>query len=581
MQVKRLLIVLLVAVALGGLWFQAGREGEARAIADAGYRTAATDRGTIVAQVTTAGTVTPTTTVIVGSQLSGQVVEILADYNSEVKTGQILARLNSDQIRAKLDAARADFQQARAMRSVQEAQLEKARADMSKAEAVAADMQAQLEKSAAQLADADKTLQRQSELESRGFASQVALQAARTQRDTLRAQRNSALAQIDSAKAQMAAFRADSKVIEAQMLSTDAQIAQRAAVVRQVEVDLANTEIRSPVDGVVIQRNVELGMPVAASLQAPTLFLVAQDLRRIEIQANVDEADVGRVRAGQETSFTVNAYPGRTFTGTVKQVRLGSQSVQNVVIYTTVVSVENVNLDLRPGMTANLRILAERREGVVRVPNAALRWRPPAPPESAPATAQRPGAPGGDSPSGPFGGPPEHASGPGEGMGRGGRGAPGAVLTSFAERMRAELALTPDQGRELDKLLADMRPRGAGGGPAVAPEERQRRGRELRDTFIERANAMLSEEQRVKFRNMRQDMRPERSGRPAGAEGVPGRVYRIGADGQPQGVAIRLGANDGAFTEVLSGLEAGVALIVGGAPPAARRGGLSALRFGF
>ena len=375
---KRLLIVLLAAAALGAAWFHAGREGEARAVGDGGYRTAVVDRGSIIAQVTTTGTVAPTTTVIVGSQLSGQIVEILADYNSEVKNGQVLARLNSDQIRARLDAARADLQQARAARAVQEAQLEKARADLSRAEAGAADMQAQHEKSTTQLVDAEKTLQRQSELESRGFASQVALQAARTQRDTFRAQRNSSLAQIDSARAQMASIRADLKVIEAQMLSTEAQIAQRAAIARQIEVDLSNTEIRSPVDGVVIQRNVELGMPVAASLQAPTLFLVAQDLRRIEIQANVDEADVGRVRTGQDVTFTVNAFPGRNFTGVVKQVRLGSQTVQNVVIYATVITVDNPNLDLRPGMTANLRILAERREGVVRVPNAALRWRPPA-----------------------------------------------------------------------------------------------------------------------------------------------------------------------------------------------------------
>lgn len=577
---KRLFIVLLAALALGALWVRFGREGEARAIAEGGYRTVVTDRGSIIGQVTTTGAISPTTTVIVGSQLSGQVVEILADYNSAVTTGQVLARLNSDQIRARLDGARADHQQVRATLGVQEAQTEKARADMARAEAVAADMRAQSEKSAAQLADAEKTLQRQSELESRGFASQVALQAARTQRDTLRAQRNSSLAQIDSASAQMTAIRADLKVIEAQMLATEAQIAQRAAMVRQIEVDLANTEIRSPVDGVVIQRNVELGMPVAASLQAPTLFLVAQDLRKIEIQANVDEADVGRVQVGQTVSFTVNAYPGRTFAGSVKQVRLGSQTVQNVVIYATVISVENGDLALRPGMTANLRILTERREAVVRVPNAALRWRPPAaqvlPGQG---TALQPSGRIGDSPAGPFAGSPEGPPGMAGGPRRGGPG--GNPAAALVERVRGELALTPEQSGKLDALLAELRTSGQRDGPTPTREERQRRGQEMRAVFIERIEALLTAEQRALFLKMRDEARTGQAQPGPAGPSVPGLVYRIGPSGEPQSVTLRLGANDGAFTEVVSGLGVDVAVIVGGAPAKARGGGLSSMRFGF
>lgn len=576
---KRLFIALLLAALAGGAFVFAGRHEQGGAVAQSGYRTVLPDRGTIIAQVSTTGTVAPTTTVIVGSQLSGQVVEILADFNSEVKTNQVLARLNSDQIRARLDAARADHQQARANRAVQDAQMEKAKADLARAQAAAADMQAQVDKSATQLADADRTLDRQTELESRGIASQVALQAARTQRDTLRAQRNSALAQLDSARAQGTSLAADLKVIEAQMLTSEAIIAQRAAMVRQIEVDLANTEIRSPVDGVVIQRNVELGQPVAASLQAPTLFLVAQDLRRIEIQGNVDEADVGRVREGQEATFTVNAFPGRTFTGRVKQVRLGSQTVQNVVIYTAVITVENPNLELRPGMTANLRIITERRDNVLRIANAALRWRPPAQADVADAPPRF--APGDGSAAGPFGGPPE--GGPGGGLGGGGRGGgnPGAILAGFAERLRADLNLTPDQSRDLDKLVEDIRQASRRDGPP-GPEDRRQRGREVREMFIERGNAFLTPEQRVKFRDMRADMRPGRGDRPGDPNaGIPGRIYRLGADGQPMSTPVRLGANDGAFTEVLAGLEPGAPVIVGGAPAGRGRSGLSALRFGF
>ena len=163
---------------------------------------------------------------------------------------------------------------------------------------------------------------------------------------------------------------------QANLAAVAAQIQQREAAVRQIEVDLQNSEIKSPVNGVVVQRNVELGATVAASLQAPILFLIADDLSRMEIAANIDETDVGRIKAGQRATFTVNAFPGRTFEGVVKQVRLGSQNVQNVVIYTTIISIENPRRELLPGMTANLRVETERRDDVVRIPNAALRWRP-------------------------------------------------------------------------------------------------------------------------------------------------------------------------------------------------------------
>ncbi|MCA0423617.1 MAG: biotin/lipoyl-binding protein, partial [Proteobacteria bacterium] len=274
---KRIVTVVLamLAIAAGAFWFGRGDSGGASEVA---YRTATTDRGTVIAQISTSGSVSPITTVIVGSQLSGQVIEILADYNSEVKTGQVLARLNADQIRARLDGARADLQQAHAARRMLDAQMEKSRADRDRAAAVAADMRAQLEKSRTQHEDAEKTLARQVELGARGIVSAAALQTARTQRDMLLAQVDSAKAQIRSSEAQIAALKADSAVIEAQMISADASVQQRSAMVRQIEVDLSNTDIRSPVNGVVVQRNVELGQPVAASLQAPTLFLVAQDL---------------------------------------------------------------------------------------------------------------------------------------------------------------------------------------------------------------------------------------------------------------------------------------------------------------
>ncbi len=305
---RKAFLIILVLVGGLGAWAFASRTGGDAADA-ARYRTDTVSRGPIIATVSATGTVLATTTVIVGSQLSGQVVEILADHNDEVKAGQVLARLNRDTLMARRDASVADLKQARAARQLNDAQTEKTRADLQRVNAVLRDAQAQLERARTLFRDAEATFERQSSLKERGIASEVALQNATTQRDAQRSASTSAEAQVASARAQIAALEADLKVVEAQKASSDAQIAKAEAVVRQIEVDLANSEIRSPVDGVVVQRNVELGQTVAASLQAPTLFLVAQNLKTIEVNINLDETDVGRVKPGQSVEFTVNAYP--------------------------------------------------------------------------------------------------------------------------------------------------------------------------------------------------------------------------------------------------------------------------------
>jgi len=284
------------------------------------YRTAPVHRGRIVSVVSATGTISPVTTIIVGSQLSGQITEILASYNDTVRSGQILARLNSDQIRFRRDAAKADLAQARALKSVQEARL----------------------------AEARLAFDRQERLKPSGAISEAAF-------DTARIALEAANAQLEVASA---------------------KIEQMAAILHQVDVDLANTDIRSPVDGVIIQRSVELGQTVAASLQSPTIFTIADDLRHMEIAVSVDETDVGRIKTGQKATFTVSAYPGREFEGTVKHVRLGSQTVSNVVTYTGIVSIENPKMELLPGMTASVRIETDAHTDVLLAPNAALRWRP-------------------------------------------------------------------------------------------------------------------------------------------------------------------------------------------------------------
>jgi HlyD family secretion protein len=334
------------------------------------------ERGPITAGIRATGTLNPVTTVLVGSQLSGQVVEILADYNTPVKEGQVVARLYAEQIKSRRDAALADLAQAKADRDTKSAQIEKAHSALQRSQAQADDLSAQRDRAQAQLSEAKRNLERQTALNTRAVGTQAGLEQAGTQLEIQKANRASAEAQIASNRAEATGLKADITLAEASLKSAEALILQRQAKLREIEIDLARTEIKSPVDGVVVKRDIELGQTVAASLSTPTLFTIAQDLREIDIYANIDEADVGRPKAGQKVTFTVNAYPSRTFQGTVRMVRLGAETVQNVVTYTAVIGVGNQDQALLPGMTANLQIITDEREDALRIPNAALRFRP-------------------------------------------------------------------------------------------------------------------------------------------------------------------------------------------------------------
>ena len=469
------------------------------------------------------GTLNPVTTVLVGSQLSGQIVEILADYNSPVKAGQVVARLYSEQIKARRDAARADLEQGRADLAMRRAQIERTKATRQRAEAAVQDMLAQRDRSGAQLAEARRNLERQQELFTRRVGSETALDTARTQTEVQKATLASSEAQIASAtRRARTGSTPTSPSPRRKLKSAEAVILQREAKLRDIEIDLERTDIRSPVDGVVVQRQIDLGQTVAASLNAPTLFTIAQDLREIDIYANIDEADVGRLKAGQSVSFTVNAYPNRTFAGTVRTVRLGAQTIQNVVTYTAVIGVENRDMALLPGMTANLQIVTDERRDVLRVPNAALRFRPPggaaAAPTPGPAPRRRAGRPAAR------------------------RARVGGPARAHRRRRAADArAGGGDRARLGGGAVRLSRPRrrplrrGAARGDARRP----------RRDIEERIAAALDPERRARFEALAAE------GRGGDAQnGTPGRVYVLGEDGAPTPVAVRLGVTDGSITEI-------------------------------
>jgi HlyD family secretion protein len=340
------------------------------------FRTVAVSRGPLIFAVSATGTLNAVITVQVGSQVSGQVKELYADFNSPVKKDQVIARIDPDSFEAKVNQARAQVDAASALVLNQEAVVEKTRADVQNARAALAAARAQTAKSQVAVVDSRRTLGRNRDLRQRGLIAQADEDTAQAAYDSAGAQLEASRAQEEAQVSAVRAAEAQLRVAEAMLKNATAQVAQNEAALRQAQVDLDHTYIRAPVDGVVVGRTVDVGQTVAASLQAPTLFTIAQDLTNMQVDTNVDEADVGRVKVGQHATFTVDSFPGRAFTGEVVQIRKAPLVVQNVVTYDVVVTARNSDQRLLPGMTANVRIVIEQKESVLQVPNAALRFRP-------------------------------------------------------------------------------------------------------------------------------------------------------------------------------------------------------------
>jgi HlyD family secretion protein len=379
------------------------------------FRTVPVTRGTIVAAISATGALNAVITVLVGSQVSGNIKELYVDFNSVVKKNQVIARIDPELFQAQVNQAKAQVDAARAALANQGAAVEKARADLANARAALASAHAQTVKAQVSVVDGQRNVARQQELRRRELIAQSDLDAAQVQYDSAVAQHDANVAQESAQAALVTSAEAQLRVALAMLESAKAQVAQSQASLRQAEINLERTVIVAPVDGVVVSRTVDVGQTVAASLQAPTLFTIAQDLTKMQVDTNVAEADVGRVKVGQPATFTVDAFPARTFRGEVVQIRKAAQVVQNVVTYDVVVSAPNDDQALLPTMTANVRIITDQKDGILKVPNAALRFRPPG------FEVEQPSRPGGGGPR------PPGRPGPGAGPRGGEAGGPGGL----------------------------------------------------------------------------------------------------------------------------------------------------------
>jgi HlyD family secretion protein len=327
------------------------------------YFTAAAETGPLRNVVNATGVVQTVVTVQVGSQVSGQVEELHADFNSVVKRGQLLAKLDTRNFQAQVENAQASVAGARA-------RVRSAEADQKTQAANLLSAKANLE--AARVArDNTATLyKRSSELTKSGVVSQNDF-------DNAKANADSAVAKYEQGQAAVAQVEAQSTSSAAQLEQARAQLQQAEADLERAKLNLEYCKIFSPVDGVVISRNIDVGQTIAASLQSPTLFTIANDLTRMQVNANIDEADIGNISDQADVKFTVDAYPNDAFRGRISEIRLNPQTVQNVVTYSVILGIDNPDMKLKPGMTANIIITVDQRNNVLRVPNAALRYTPP------------------------------------------------------------------------------------------------------------------------------------------------------------------------------------------------------------
>jgi len=362
--------LLIAALALGGFTYYNRSK-------KADFLTAKVQRGDLESAISATGSLAAVVSVAVGSQVSGNIAALYADYNSVVKKDQLVAQIDPAPFQTKVDQAKANLDSAKAQITNAEVGVKKADLDIANAELNITNQRAALVRADSQVKDAKRKLAMNQKMFDEKVGTQDARDSAQAVYDQAIASYDSAEAQLKSAQANLESVKAQKQVAETAKVTAQAQVATADANLQNAQLDLDHTRITSPVNGVVIARNMDVGQTVQASYSAPQLFSIAQDLSKMHVETNIDESDISRVQVNQDASFTVDAYPGQTFHGTVMQIRHSPTNVQNVITYTVVIDVDNPDGKLFPGMTANVRLVTDHLAGAIKIPSAALRFRPP------------------------------------------------------------------------------------------------------------------------------------------------------------------------------------------------------------
>lgn len=461
--------ILVIAVVAFWAWQSLGSQTEGGLEVE----TARIEARDISRQVASTGAIAPLVTVEVGSQLSGQILELMADFNDEVTAGQIIARLDPQTFETREREAQASLEVAQSQVSVSQANLTRAQSEAR---------------------ETQRAFERARELVERGTYSQVQFDAAETARD-------SGIASV--------------QVAQANLRNSRATLDQRQAALESAQVDLERATIRSPIDGVVIDRQVDVGQTVAASLNAPILFIIAQDLSRIQIEARVDESDIGQIAVGQPVTFEVDAYREREFSGEVRQVRLAALAEQTVVTYTVVIEADNPGQRLLPGMTANASIITGEVTGALTVPATALRFQPRGAAENLVAESSASGT-----------------AGP--------RGGGNPMMARLLDPLELPADRRAEAERALQSAFESMRrsgPPGAGGGNFQATLQRA-----LADVLtadeMARLSAMMAEGRQGGGGQRREEIQR-------------GTIWVQRSDGRIESRPVRVGLSDGQYTQVM------------------------------
>jgi len=538
---KKLIIFLLIVGACAGAWYWGKARYFAPKAVQAHYRFAKIEKRDMINSVSATGALSAVVTVAVGSEVSGQIKELLVDFNSPVKQNQIIARIDPEGYETLVRQAEAELTMSEANLFTRKTEILRFQAELENAQANLSEAQAQIKKSRATLEDAERNLERQKKLVQQDFVSKNEYDKAQTAFEEATAQLEIAKAQENAAKSKVSSCKAGLAVAQAQIKEAEANVQLKVASLDKRKVDLENTIIRSPVDGVVIDRSVDVGQTVAASLQAPTLFTIAQDLSKMQVSTFVDEADIGRIKEGQTARFTVDAFGTRKFSGKVRQIRKMGKTVQNVVTYEVIISADNPDLSLMPGMTADVQIELLKKLQVLAAPTAALRFTPPNAKQSEPGSAEA-DTTGGMSMGMAAGG----------GLLQGSRPDPEARIKQYTERLN----LTESQQEELRRIFQQTGQKlraaiqsGGPGGPQGISGLRDKIRKEVQASILR----ILNDEQRGLYEEMLTESQPKR-----------GKIWYLNKDGQPVAISVTLGSSDASYTEIIGlGIKEGMEIITG------------------